>query len=471
MWTYIYLFLIKGDSMRKHVHFIGIGGVSMSGLAEILIHRGFKVTGSDSRASEITDRLKTLGIDVYIGHSKDNVSKCDLVVYTAAVKDDNPEIIMAKENGIRLMDRASLLGSLMREFSCPICVAGTHGKTSTTSMITEILLKADMNPTVSVGGYLNSISGYFRMGGTEYFVVESCEYCDSFLKFSPKVAVILNIDRDHLDYFSDLGSITDSFRRFAEKVPADGALVVSEHVPQRVWGNLHCKVITYGTENADVTARNISFDDAGFPSFVLVDKGIDIGRVELKIHGRHNVLNALAAYCASKAASAEPLDILAGLEDYQGVRRRFEEKGRFNGARVIDDYAHHPAEIQATISAAALLNHNRIFVVFQPHTYSRTLALLDEFAIAFKGAYKVLVLDIYAAREKNTGLIHARDLAGKIKEAGTDAVYFPDIELARNFLLENCITNDLCITLGAGDVYLLGESLVKQELCTVSTKL
>ncbi|MDR2649170.1 MAG: UDP-N-acetylmuramate--L-alanine ligase [Clostridiales bacterium] len=450
--------------MRKHAHFIGIGGVSMSGLAEILYNKGWKVTGSDSKPSDITAHLEALGIGVAIGQRADNITAgIDLVVYTAAVKQDNVELAAARARNLKIVDRAELLGNIMKDFSCPVCISGTHGKTSTTSMITEILLAAGMDPSVSVGGFLNAINGNFRMGHSRYFVVESCEYADSFLKFYPSIGVILNVDRDHLDYFTDIEAIEASFRRFAQNIPDDGTLVIFGEVPLRVWEGLKCRVITYGSEGSRVTAEDLKFDSDGFPSFRIMDNGEVIGAVRLRVHGEHNVKNALAACAAARAAGAGSEAVITGLSRFDGVKRRFEEKGAFNGVRVIDDYAHHPTEIKATLAAVSKSDHNRIFCVFQPHTYTRTIALLDEFARCFTDADKIIVLDIYAAREKDTGAINARTLTDHIKAAGSDAFYCPSVETARTYLMEQCVPGDICITVGAGDVYLLGESLVGRQ--------
>ena len=451
--------------MRKHVHFIGIGGISMSGLAEILHNKGWLVSGSDSKSSDITAHLKELGIAVSIGQCAENITEgIDLVVYTAAIKPDNPELAQARRQNLTTIDRAELLGSLMKEFGCPICISGTHGKTSTTSMVTEILLAARMDPSVSIGGYLDAINGNFRMGYSPYFVVEACEYADSFLKFYPKIGVILNVDIDHLDYFPSLSAIEESFHRFASNIPDDGYLVVNGGVSKKVTDGLKCRIITYGTAGCRVTAENINYDSEGFPGFSIRYEGNLIGDLRLCVRGEHNINNALAACAAAKAAGADNEAVLSGLSRYAGARRRFEEKGAFNGACVIDDYAHHPTEIKATLNAALKAGYNRIFCVFQPHTYTRTFALLDDFAHSFKNAHKVLILDIFAAREKDTGLINAQTLTDRINAAGVEAIYCPSVSIARNFLIEHCAPGDLCMTLGAGDVYLLGESLVGKKL-------
>jgi UDP-N-acetylmuramate--alanine ligase len=455
-------------------HFIGIGGVSMSGLAEILHNKGVKVQGSDMRASDTTRRLESLGIKVSIGHSYGNVSDgVDLVVYTAAVKLDNPEIAAAKDKGIKTIDRAELLGTLMEGFDDPVCVAGTHGKTSTTSMVTEILLEAGMDPTVSVGGFLDSINGNFRMGGSGHFVVESCEYYNSFLKFHPRIGVILNVDKDHLDYFHSLEEIEDSFRKFAENIKAGGTLVIYAGVAgmAKITKGLSCGVVTYGEEGADVTSRDVSFDEDGFPSFGIVYKGKDLGRVALKVRGEHNVLNALAAAAAGILAGAPEESALRGLSRFMGARRRFEIKGRWRGVLVVDDYAHHPTEIKATLSAARKMAKGRIVCLFQPHTYTRTKALMDDFAGSFEDADLVAILDIYAAREKSSGDVHALQLVERAREKGKNAIYFPSFSAAEDFLKENLIPRDLLITMGAGDVHLAGERLLGDELSTVSTGL
>ena len=436
----------------------------MSGLAEILHSKGWLVTGSDSKSSNITDHLEKLGITITIGQRAENITdNIDLVVYTAAVKPDNPELAQARDKNLTIIDRAALLGALMKDYGCPICISGTHGKTTTTSMITEILLAAGMDPTVSVGGFLESIHSNFRLGRSPYFVVESCEYYDSFLKFYPKIGVILNVDRDHLDYFPDLKAIEASFRRFAQNIPDDGALVIYGGITPTVSEGLACRIITYGTEDSQVTAENLLFDREGFPGFTIRDNGETIGGVRLRVRGEHNVKNALAACAAAKAAGADNEAVLTGLSRFEGAKRRFEEKGVFNGVYVVDDYAHHPTEIKATLQAAARSGYKRIFCVFQPHTYTRTLALLDEFAHCFTDADEVIVLDIYAAREKDTGLINAQTLTDRISAAGTHAVYCQTNEAARMYLLEHGSPGDLCITVGAGDVYLVGENLIRGQ--------
>jgi UDP-N-acetylmuramate--alanine ligase len=454
------------------VHFIGIGGVSMSGLAEILHTRGIKVQGSDMKESDATRRLESLGIKVFIGHSAQNITDgLDLAVYTAAVKLDNPEIRAAQEKGIKIIDRAELLGGLMEDFENPICVSGTHGKTSTTSMVTEILLAAGMDPTVSVGGHLDSINGNFRMGATRHFVVESCEYFNSFLKFYPKIGVILNVDSDHLDYFHNLEEIQESFKKFAGNIKGGGTLVIWAGTPgiEKITAGLDCGIVTYGAPGSDVTSYDVSFDGEGFPEFGVIYKGQDLGKIKLGVRGEHNVLNALAAAAVGMIAGAPVESITAGLSRFGGARRRFEKKGEYKGALVADDYAHHPTEIRATLAAAKKMSHDRLWCVFQPHTYTRTKALLEDFAGSFGDADEVLVLDIYAAREKNTGDVHALQLAHKIKEKGKNAIYFPSFQDAETHLRENLVPRDLLITMGAGDVYLIGEKLVSEELSTLST--
>jgi UDP-N-acetylmuramate--alanine ligase len=464
--------IVEGAKTMKFVHFVGIGGVSMSGLAEILHVRGVKVQGSDMRASDTTRHLEQLGISVIIGHSYENiVDGLDLVVYTAAVKLDNPEIQAANDKGIKIIDRAELLGGLMEGFNSTICIAGTHGKTSTTSMVTETLLAADMDPTVSVGGMLDSINGNFRMGRSEFFVVESCEYFNSFLKFYPRIGVILNVDKDHLDYFHSLEEIVDSFRKFAENIKPGGTLVICAQIPgiEKITEGLSCEIVTYGALGADVVSVDESFDSEGLPSFGIVHKGRLLGRVSLKVRGRHNILNSLACVAVGMIVGVPQASIFEGLSRFGGARRRFESKGSFKGTRVVDDYAHHPTEIRATLAAAKRMDCGSIWCVFQPHTYTRTKALMDDFSESFEDADHVLVLDIYAAREKNTGDVHAKQLVERIREKGKDAKYFSSFSEAGNYLRENLIPRDLLITMGAGDVYLVGEKLISEELSTQST--
>ena len=446
------------------VHFIGIGGISMSGLAEILLEEGFHISGSDAKESTLTDALEKKGARIYYGQRASNISdSTDVVVYTAAIHPVNPEFARAKELGIPMLTRAELLGQIMRNYDTPIAVAGTHGKTTTTSMLSHILLKGDCDPTISVGGILPAIGGNIRVGQSETFLTEACEYTNSFLSFFPKISIILNMDADHLDFFKDIDDIRRSFRRFAELLPADGTLIINADTPeyQSITEGLSCQVITYGLENnADYTASDITYDEFGHASFHVKYKGSDLGRCSLKVPGSHNVSNALSAVAAGRLLNL-PWEVIAdGLLSFTGTDRRFQYKGTVGGVTIIDDYAHHPTEIEATLKAAANYPHRKVWCVFQPHTYTRTKALLPEFAQALTLADHVVLADIYAARETDTLGISSEDLADRIRELGTPCEYFPTFDEIENFLLENCTQGDLLITMGAGDVVNIGEQLL-----------
>ena len=447
-----------------HIHFIGIGGISMSGLAEILLNRGFAVSGSDSKASPLTEHLSSLGIRVDIGQAADNITDdIDVVVYTAAIHPDNPEYAAAEAKGLPILTRAELLGQIMRNYRTAIAVAGTHGKTTTTSMTAEMLMKAGTDPTVSVGGILPSIGGNIRIGTSDIFVTEACEYTNSFLSFFPTIALILNVDADHLDFFKDIDDIASSFHRFAALVPDDGTLIIGRDSAKydAVTKDLTCHIVTFGFDPAsDYTAENITYNEYGQASFDCVIGGRKAGRMSLHVPGRHNILNALAA-CAAGCTLGLPWDIISsGIGDFHGTDRRFEIKGKLGDITVIDDYAHHPSEIRATLEAAQRFPHNELWLAFQPHTYTRTKALLPEFADALSLADHVILADIYAAREKNTVGISSDDLRAETARRGTDVIYLPTFGEIEDYLLEHCAENDLIMTMGAGNIFEVGEHLL-----------
>ena len=446
------------------IHFIGIGGISMSGLAEVLLEEGFTISGSDSKKSPLTTLLESKGATLYYGQRASNIKdSVDVVVYTAAIHPDNPEFSCAKEKGIPMLTRAQLLGQIMRNYDTPIAVSGTHGKTTTTSMISHILLKGDCDPTISVGGILPAIGGNIRVGNSETFLTEACEYTNSFLSFFPKISIILNIDADHQDFFKDIDDIRHSFRRFAELLPADGALIINADTPkyEEIIKELPCKVITYSLEKeADYTADNITYDEFGHASFRVLHNGSPIGTCSLKVPGIHNVSNALASIACGQLLALSDDVIFEGLKSFTGTDRRFQYKGQIGGVTIIDDYAHHPTEIEATLHAAKNYPHKKIWCVFQPHTYTRTKALLPEFAKALSLADHVVLADIYAARETDNLGISSADLQKLIADLGTPCEYFPTFDEIENFLLENCTQGDLLITMGAGDVVNIGEQLL-----------
>ena len=448
------------------IYFVGIGGISMSGLAEILKDAGFRVSGSDRSKSPLTETLERKGINVFYGQRAGNITDdIDLVVYTAAIHESNEEFAAAKNKGIPMMTRAALLGQIMANFAKSIAVAGTHGKTTTTSMISHILLEADADPTISVGGILPAIHGNIRVGESETFVTEACEYTNSFLSFFPKISIILNIDADHLDFFKDIDDIRHSFRRFAELLPADGTLIINADTPkyEDIIRDLPCNVITYGLEHdADYQAADITYDKYGHASFSVLRNGIKVGSYYLKVPGIHNVSNALAAIALGHLLGLSEEVIIKGLGSFTGTDRRFQYKGEIGGVTIIDDYAHHPTEIRATLEAAKNYPHNELWCVFQPHTYSRTIAFLDDFAKALSLCDHVIVTDIYAAREKDTGIVSSKDIVDRMADYDVDVHYIKEFDDIEKFILKNCKKNDLLITMGAGNVDSIGNSLVNR---------
>lgn len=449
-----------------HVHFIGIGGISMSGLAEILLEEGFTISGSDAKQSALTDSLAKKGATIYIGQKASNLSiRPALVVYTAAIREDNEEFKAAVDAGIPMLSRAELLGQIMDNYEKSIAVAGTHGKTTTTSMISQILLVAKADPTISVGGILEAIGGNIRVGGSEVFITEACEYTNSFLHFHPKYSIITSVEAEHLDFFKDIDDIRRSFHEFAGNTAHDGVLIINGQIAalDQITNNLSCSVTTYGLcENDDFYAKNITYNDHACGTYTLMHKTEDLGTVSLSVPGRHNVSNSLAAIALCLNLGL-PLDVIKkGLLRFGGTKRRFEYKGTKNGITVIDDYAHHPTEVAATLTAARNYPHGRIICVFQPHTYSRTKAFLSDFARVLSMADIVVLADIYAAREKNTIGISSKDLLAELQKNGQESYYFPSFDEIEKFLSEKCINNDLLITMGAGDVYLIGEHLLQQ---------
>lgn len=448
----------------QRVHFIGIGGISMSGLAEILLRNRFQVSGSDSQASPLTRQLEEKGAAIQIGQRASNIDdSIQAVVYTAAIHPDNPEYACAAEKGIPMLTRAELLGQVMANYSMPIAIAGTHGKTTTTSMASQVLLEAGCDPTITVGGILPSIGGNIRVGKSGYFVAEACEYTNSFLSLFPKISIILNMDADHLDFFRDTDHIRQSFRQFAQRLPEDGTLIINTDTPkyESITEGLPCQAITYGLEHpAAYTASHIQFSQTGNTAFTCLENGQPLGDFTLSVPGKHNVSNALAVIALARKLGLETETIQKGLASFTGADRRFQHKGEVGGVTVIDDYAHHPTEIRATLESAQNYPHKKLWCVFQPHTYTRTEALLDSFAQALTLADHVVLADIYAAREKNTTGITSKDLQEKILALGVPCEYFSTFDEIETFLLEQCEEHDLLITMGAGDIVKVGEKLL-----------
>lgn len=448
------------------VYFIGIGGISMSGFAQLLHENGFNVKGSDSQESKITQHLATLGIHIIYGQNAENITDdIDFVVYTAAIHPDNPEFAAAKEKNIPMMERAVMVGQVMKNYKNAIGISGTHGKTTTTSMLSHIFLTARKDPTISVGGILDAIKGNIRIGHSDNFITEACEYTNSFLKFFPTAEIILNIDADHLDFFKDINDIRHSFREYAKLLPENGVLVINSEIPnyEEITEGLSCKIITFGLNtSAEYSAADISFDENGYGVFELVHNGTKTGEIiHLNVIGIHNISNALSAIALSLYYNIPMNQIKEGLAAFAGTERRFELKGSFRGVTVVDDYAHHPTEIAATLQAAQKYPHKHLWCVFQPHTYSRTRSLLKEFAKALSQAENIVLADIYAAREQDPGDISSRTLQEEIQKLGKEAYYFSSFEEIEKFLLKKCIDGDLLITMGAGNVVNIGENLIK----------
>ncbi|NLM43364.1 MAG: UDP-N-acetylmuramate--L-alanine ligase [Clostridiales bacterium] len=449
----------------KTVHFIGIGGISMSGLAHILLSRGYKVQGSDIQYSTIIQKLEKNGAVVNIPHNAANIHGADLIIYTSAVKDDNPEIIEAKKQNIPLIDRATFLGTVMKEYSYRIAVAGCHGKTTSTSMISIIFQNAGLDPTILLGGELDSIGGNVRIGKGPYFITEACEYMDNFLKFYPFYGIILNIDEDHLDYFKDIEHIKESFIKFVKLIPPEGCLAVCADNKNAMDMIPHAKynTATFGIENkADYMAKDIEFDTLGLPTFKVYKRGQDIGIYKLQIPGRHNILNCLSAFAVSDFFGIPNDVIRKSLMEFKGTHRRFDILGTINDITVVDDYAHHPTEIKATLEAAKKFPHNKLWCIFQPHTYTRTKLLFNEFASSFKEADYVIITDIYAAREKDTGEIHSKDLVEEANRIKNNAIYMKEFHDIAEYVSKNAKAGDMVLTVGAGSITKLGPMILEK---------
>lgn len=452
-------------SNYKKIHFIGIGGISMSGLAEILLNKNYIVTGSDMNNSNIIEKLKNDGALIHIGHDSKNINDVDLVVYTSAISEDNPEYIFAKENNIPMMDRATFLGELMKAYENSIGVAGTHGKTSTTGMISSILVNSKIDSTILLGGELDSIGGNVKIGDNKLLLTEACEYRGNFLKFNPTIGIILNIDEDHLDYFTGIEHIKDTFKKFINLIPDSGYTIVNgddEHVRNIIDVDKK-NIITFGiSKENDYYADNIKYNDKGYGEFDLYIKGKFITNIKLSVVGNHNIYNSLSAISATYISGIDIDIIKNGLESFVGTHRRFEDKGIVSGIQIIDDYAHHPTEIKATLSSIAG-NYNNIYCIFQPHTYTRTKSLLKEFGKCFIGADQVIVTDIYAAREKNTGIVNSKQLVDEINNSGIKSIFIKTFEETVDFLEKTVDKSDLIITVGAGDVYKIGDMFKERK--------
>ncbi|MFA9423366.1 MAG: UDP-N-acetylmuramate--L-alanine ligase [Sedimentibacter sp.] len=435
----------------KHIYFIGIGGISMSALAEIMICEGIKVSGSDRNSSHIVKKLEKLGAKININHESKNITNdIDLVVYTSAISNDNPELLKALEINLNIMDRAEFLGLIMKKYKNAICVSGTHGKTTTTGMLSSILMETDLNPTVFLGGEMDSLGGNLMRGSYDLMLTEACEYKRNFLKFNPTMEIILNIDEDHLDYYKDLKDIESAFVEYAEKLPASGHLIVNVK-NKKLFENLKCNVVTFGMDD-QADFYPIDFKLIPFPTYTLMHDKERIAEIVLKVYGEHNIMNSVAAAAACVSIGHDGEIIKQGLFDFAGTHRRYEYKGTFNDAFIIDDYAHHPSEIEATLKAAKIYTKGKIITVFQPHTYTRTKKLLSGFAKSLSLSDEAILLDIYAAREKDTGEIHSKNIINEMKEYSKQAYYAESFQAAADIIKSLARKGDTIITMGAGNV-------------------
>jgi UDP-N-acetylmuramate--alanine ligase len=457
--------MIKMNAL-KHVHLIGIGGIGMSAIAQILIKKDIHVSGSDIRTSNITRKLENAGAEIHYTHSSSNITDAiDLVVYTSAVNNDNAELLQANALNIQLMSRSEMYGLIMQDYSTAIAISGAHGKTTTTSMTSVIFNATDLDPTLLVGAEVPEIEGNAKIGKGDIFITEACEYKENFLDFIYTTAVILNIDEDHLDYFDNLDHIVSAFTKFANQLPKNGQLIINndDFNTRKILSHLEVKnIISYGINtDSDYNATNITYNDLGCPKYEVVANGKILGKIELSIPGRHNIYNSLASIVIAHNFGIDFELIKKSLKFFKGAHRRFEYKGDYNGAKIIDDYAHHPSEIKATLEAAQKIQDRKIIVAFQPHTYTRTRQLLNEFSSAFDLADEVIILDIYAAREVDDGSIHSKTLVERIAARDVKVCYMETFEHVAEYLSTRLNSEDIFFTMGAGDIYKITELLLK----------
>lgn len=459
---------MKTLSELKRVHLIGIGGIGVSGIAQILHNRGIEISGSDLRSSAITRKLETAGARIQYGHDATNIDESvDLVVFTSAVNPDNPEILKAKELQIDMLSRSQMYGLIMKDFTNSIAIAGAHGKTTTTSMTAVVFEASDLDPTMLIGAEVPEIGGNAKVGNGDLFITEACEYRENFLDFHYTTAVILNIDEDHLDYFENLEHIVKAFAAFADQLPDNGHLILNndDYNAKKILSHINpSSLITFGiTNDSDYQAMNITYNDLGCPKYDVFYNGELLGKVELSIPGRHNIYNSLATIAIGHLHGLDFDGMRKALRAFKGAKRRFELKGTFNGAKIIDDYAHHPSEIKATLEAALKVQDRKVIVAFQPHTYTRTKELLNEFSMAFEHADQVLITDIYAAREVDDHSIHSLDLVKRLEENGVQVTYCDSFETAFGLLKDQLDPSHLFFTMGAGDIYKLGDMLIEHS--------
>ncbi len=444
---------------KKHIHFIGIGGSGMFPLAQILHAEGYYLTGSDNNETDTLALVRGLGIPVYMGQAAGNIEGADLVVHTAAIMQDNPELAAARRSGVPVLERSELLGIITHRYSNTVCVSGTHGKTTTTSMLVQILLETNIDPTAVIGGKLPAIGGNGRVGASDVMVCEACEFVDTFLKLYPDISVILNIDADHLDYFGTLENIIKSFRRFSEMTTKLLLVNGDDANTMKAVDGLDKKLVTFGyADTNDYYVMNITHGDGIQTAFDLMKGGDCLGRITIHVPGDHNVINSLAACAAAAELGVDVEAMRAGLEKFKGAGRRFEVLGKVGGVTIADDYAHHPAELKVTLEAAKSMPFRKVWAVFQPFTYSRTAMLLDDFAKTLSIADHVVLSEIMGSREVNTYNIYAKDLADKIE----GCVWFETFEEIADYVLQNAQAGDLVITLGCGDVYKAAKLMLKK---------
>lgn len=446
------------DSVKR-LHFVGIGGSGMCPMAEILLNEGYEITGSDANESDTLERVRSYGIKVFMGHSPENIGDAQAVVYTAAARLDNPELVAAKERGIPIFERSVVLGMLTKRFKNAVAVAGTHGKTTTTAMLTQILLQANLDPSAIIGGKLPLIGGNGRVGKSDIMVCEACEYVDTFLQLHPAISLILNLEPDHLDYFKTLENIIGSFRTFA--MQTSKTLIVNGDDPEvihAITGLDHAEIITFGESYENdyfPAAKNES--DTACEDFTLMYKGESLCRINLQVPGEHNMMNALGAAAAAHHLGVKGETIATALNAFTGVHRRFEVLGKFGGITVADDFAHHPTELAAVLSSAERMGFNSVWAVFQPHTYSRTSMLLDDFATALSIPAHVVMTDILAVREENIYGVKIEDLEEKIP----GSCHFNSFQEIASFVTANAVPGDLILTLGGGDIYKCANIMVE----------
>lgn len=450
----------------NNIHLIGIGGASMYAIAAQLYHDGKHITGSDMQESDNINYLKNLGIEIAIGHDLKLLEKVDLIIYTAAISEDDPELIFAKEHNIECVERAVFLGEYTKDYENLICISGTHGKSTTTSMIASVFLEANLNPTIQIGASLKKINGNFYIGGKKYFILEACEYVNSFLHFHPTSEVILNIDDDHLDYFKTIENTKKAFKKYVELLPSNGYLVVN--IDDKNTSNLvdlRKNITTYGIENskAIVQAKNITISDFGYPSFDCYVNNKYLDTFSLSVFGRHNVLNALATISMALNYNIKTDIIKKALKEFTGVGRRFEYLGEYNGAKFFDDFAHHPTEILSTYNSSKRIKHNETWAVFQSHTYSRTVQHLKDFAEVLEKFDHVIICDIYPARETNIWNVKESDLVDLISKKNKNVIHIPTYQEIALYLKENIRKDDLVITIGAGPVNKVAKIIFEEK--------